>query len=402
LSVAVIAFVLAIVGIGVVLILRDDENPGVAAIPSPSGTSELVNLTDTPTDVVATREEASPTSPRPTPTTSERDQPSPTSNDDEATPMEAEETEERTETPTEEGEVVPTATEGPGATDTPAPLEGEFGFLPPAQLPSGGVSSRLALTFQLAMSLEELPSSGTVFLISWPVYSIEEAEFARDRLGLNGDVIEEGVGVFRVDGADGSLFISPTEIVFRSSGGSGPGDLPDDATAVQVASEWASLSGFVGGDADGGAVVGRDDDSGRVVVKIRPVSPQPNLAPNPSATVTIGPGGEVIEARIAWPASLAGSEYGYSNPVAVWQAVQAGQGFLEADISSVFATGDLTGNATITSYSTAYTLAGSLAGDMFLVPVIVFEGTARIDQTGDEIPVYVSIPVVYHEAGTAG
>jgi hypothetical protein len=118
--------------------------------------------------------------------------------------------------------------------------------------------------------------------------------------------------------------------------------------------------------------------------------------------VSLGPGGDVLEARIAWPAEFAASEYGYSDAVAVWQEVQAGQGFLEADLSSIFATGQLTGNATITGYSTAYTLAGSPAEAQYLVPVLVLEGTARIDQTGDEIPVFVSIPVVYHEAGTAG
>jgi hypothetical protein len=274
--------------------------------------------------------------------------------------------------------------------------------LPPAQLPSGGASSTLELTYQLALSLEELPASGTVYLISWPAYSLEDVELARDRLGLEGDVIEEGVGVYRVEGESGMLFVSPTETIFRAADSSAGGELPGESAALQIASEWASLSGFVGADADGGEVVGRDEEVARVVVKIRPTSPQPNLAPNPAATVTLGPGGEVLEARIAWPAELAASEYGYGDPVAVWQEVQAGQGFLEADLSSVFATGQLTGNATITGYSTAYTLAGSAAEEQFLVPVLVFEGTARIDQTGDEIPVFVSIPVVYHEAGTAG
>jgi hypothetical protein len=62
----------------------------------------------------------------------------------------------------------------------------------------------------------------------------------------------------------------------------------------------------------------------------------------------------------------------------------------------------LTGTATIVDYFTAYTLAGSPTSSQYLVPVIRFEGSARIDQTGDEIPISVSIPVVYFEEGTAG
>ncbi|MEZ4572231.1 MAG: hypothetical protein R2849_18315 [Thermomicrobiales bacterium] len=209
-------------------------------------------------------------------------------------------------------------------------------------------------------------------------------------------------GVYRVESDRGTLFVSPTEIIFRAAGFGEGGSLPGDEEAIGIAREWIDLSAFISSDMNGGAIVGRDEDLERVVVKFRPVSPLPNLAPNPSATVTIGPGGVVLEVRIAWPASLEASDYGYSDALDVWREVQAGQGFLEADISSVLATGQLTGTATISDYSTAYTMAGNPSVGQYLVPVITFEGTARIDQTGDEIPVYVSIPVVYHEEGTAG
>ena len=264
------------------------------------------------------------------------------------------------------------------------------------------MSTVLELNYQLGMSLEALPTIGTVYRIGWPTYTFEDVELARDRLALQADVVEEGVGVFRVTSDRGTLFVSPTEIVFTAAGFADGSGLPDDATAIATAGEWIELSGFITSAMNSGEVVGRDEELERIVVKFRPVAPLPNLAPNPSATVNIGPGGTVLEVRIAWPASLEASDYGYSDPLDVWIEIQNGNGFLEADITTVFATGLLTGTATITDYSTAYTLAGNPTVEQFLVPVISFLGTARIDQTGDEIPVTVSIPVVYFEEGTAG
>jgi hypothetical protein len=274
LSTVVIGLVLLIVGIGVALILRydDEDDPDSAVIPSPSGTSELVRATATATQPVAI--DTSPTASDATPSPTVEETPTATANAGLTTsPTEAEI--EPTATNTADIEPEPTPSEPPQPSATPEPLEGDFGFLPPAQLPSGGASSTLELTYQLALSLEELPASGTVYLISWPAYSLEDVELARDRLGLEGDVIEEGVGVYRVEGESGMLFVSPTETIFRAADSSAGGELPGESAALQIASEWASLSGFVGADADGGEVVGRDEEVARVVVKIRPTSPQP-------------------------------------------------------------------------------------------------------------------------------
>lgn len=405
LSMVVVIVVLLIIAAGIFLIFRDDPDDSQAAvIPSPSGTSELVQLGATPTPDGASVQEteavdgatATEQTPTPSPTATA---PNTATSTEEPTATE-EEIEEPTSTPEPE-EPEPTPTE-PEPEPTTEPLEGDFGFLPPAQLPSGGAASRLTLSYQLGMSLEALPTSGTVYELIWPSYTFDDVVLARDQLGLGGDVIEEGVGVYRVEGDVGSLYVSPAEIVYYSAGGAAAGELPGDGEAIDNAWEWVSLSGFIPGEMDGGEVVARDEDSGRVVVKFRPVAPQPNLAPNPAATVTIGPGGTVLEVRIAWPSSMTPSEYGYTDPLAIWEAIQAGQGFLEADLSSIFATGPLSGTATIYDYWTAYTLAGSPGGGQYLVPVIRFEGTARIDQTGDEITIFVSIPVVWAQQGTVG
>ena len=409
LSVIVVGLVLAILVFGSFLILRDRNDSEAAnptIIPTPSGTSELVAIIPTgdaggtqspPTATSA----LGPVTPTATATSSEA---SATEAPVDATPEPA-----VTEPPATSTGVPPTPVEpsstpepAPEPTATDVPATGEFGVLPPAQLPSGGVSTTLELDYQLGMSLESLPGSGTVYRVSWPVYTLQDVEAARDRLALQAAVIEEGVGVFRVESDRGTLFVSPTEIVFRGAG-FGSGDaLPSDDEAITIAFDWISVSGFVPTDTDVGEVVGRDDDLGRVVVKFRPVAPLPNLAPNPAATVTLGPGGTIIEVRIAWPDGLEPADYGLRDPLSIWQSVQAGQGFLEAGITSVFATGLLTGTATVTDFRVAYTLSGSPVAEQYLVPVITFSGTARIDQTGDEIPIDVSVPVVFSQEGTAG
>lgn len=416
-SIVVVAVVMAILVIGSIFVLNglNDDDAGdddLGAIPSPSGTSELVAPEPTATDTGT-----SPTAPNNASPTAGDSATSPTATEANATPTEPEasptEAEPTEELPTEtETELEPTATDEPAPepTDTVAPepdptelpLEGAFGFLPPAQLPSGGVGTTLSLEYQLGLSLESLPTVGTVYRIVWPAYTLEDVELARDRLGLQAPVVEEGVGVYRVESDRGTLFVSPTEIIFRAAGFTEGSGLPDDATAIAVAREWVDLSAFISGPMDAGEVVGRDEDIERVVVKFRPVEPQPNLAPNPAATVNIGPGSTVLEVRIAWPAEFETSQYGFSNALDLWREVQNGQGYLEADISSIFATGELSGVATIVDYTTAYTLAGNPSSGQFLVPLISFHGTARIDQTGDEIPVSVTIPVVYFQEGTAG
>lgn len=406
LSVTIVGVVMLILVLGSVLIFQglgsDDDDS--TAIPSPQGTSELVSGIPTapdddaegsPTATTATDSPSLTASPTGVTVTPDATESEPTPTEDATEPVEPDPT--ATEEDTE-----PTVPNEPDSTPTDLPLEGGFGLLPPAQLPSGGVSSTLSLEYQLTMSLESLPGVGTVYLLNWPLYTLEDVELARDRLALQAAVVEEGVGVYRVESDRGMLFVSPTEIIFRAAGfGDGSG-VPGDADAIAFAREWIELSGFIAGSMDSGSVVAREEEPPSAVVKFRPVEPQPNLAPNPSATVHVGSGGTVMEVRIAWPASLEPSDYGYSDPLAVWQAVQNGQGFLEADISSVLAAGQLTGTASISDYSTAYTLAGSPAGSQYLVPLITFHGTARIDQTGDEIPVSVSIPVVYFEEGTAG
>ncbi|MFW6074728.1 MAG: hypothetical protein ACOC9Y_03980 [Chloroflexota bacterium] len=399
-SIAVVILVAAVIFFGAMYLFGDDDD----------GQNDEVtaNQSSTPTEDT----DASGADPTPTDDT---DNPTSTATASPTNSATATATEESTDTPepveTEVDESEPTATEEPEpeptsevdeSEPTEEPFTGDFGPLPGAQLPSGGAASALDLDYQLGMSLEELPASGTAYWIEWPVLSFDDVSALAERLAINGEVVEEGVGTYRVSGDRGELFISPTETIFNSAGITSEGDVPSDDEAINAAFEWLELSGFVGQNIDGGRITGRDDEVGRVVVEFRPAEPAPNLAPTPSARLTVGPGATVLEARVRWPEQLVPSDYGLKAPIDLWTAVENGHGFLEADLSGFDTSSGLTGVATMTGYSVGYTIAGSQIDEQYLVPVIMFEGTARINQTGDEIPVTVSVPAVYAESGATG
>ena len=398
-----VAIALAVLGVSIFLAafflildrIRDDDDPSLAVVATSTATSDAASAGGDPTEASAAA--IASTTSRPMPT-SELVPPSPSPAPSATFPPES-------PTPTPVAEE-PTATPEPPVDEPTAvveePFAGEFGDLPPAILPSGGVSQSLTLTYELGMSLTDLPASSWVYLLEWPIYSLEEVQAIAQQLGLFAEVVEEGVGVYRVSADSGTLFVSPAEIVYASADFEPSGDLLDDATAIQVAAGWLATSGFTGGNADGGTVVSHDDELGRTVVDFRPVEPVPNLAPTPSATLTVGPGGAVMEARIHWPSNLVASEYGLRPPNELWQLMIEGYGVLDADTSALSAGPPWTGAATITDYTFAYTLAGSPANQQFLVPLLVFLGEATINETGEVISVEIAVPSVYQQAGPLG
>ncbi len=407
-TVAVIVLVGALlVAAGFVLLRgRGGDGGDEAASAQPTATSTSPSLISTAT-VTASEEPPTATSTAPATNTPE----SPTA----TTPPTEEEvaTEDETEPEVTETEAEPTATtesqdtpeptseiEEPG-TPTEAPATGDFGQLPPAQLPSGGSSSVLSLDYQLAMSLEDIPASGTVFQIGWPVLSADEAQAFADSAGIDAEVVEEGPGIFRAEGSTGSLYITPNQTVFQSYV-TPEGSMPGESEALSIALNWLQSSGLVGSNNDGGIVTIVDESAGHVVTFFQPANPAPILSPIPGASVTVGLGGEVVEAQIRWQDSYETSDYGFSSALSLWSLVESGQGYLEADLSGLDTSGGLTGTATITGYSTAFTIAGNPSIGYYLTPVVVFEGTARIDQTGEEIPVSVSVSAVYDQIGSSG
>lgn len=410
-TIAVVVLVGALLAAAAFVVFRggDDNDQAAEVVGTSTVTAAAESLLPTATSPASTASPTateSPTASAPPPATTTPVPPTETEEAVEPTAT-SEATEVETEPPATEAPDVQEPTTAPTseveapAEPTEEPASGEFGQLPAPQLPSGGASTTLSLDYQLGLSLENLPAAGTVYQIGWPVLTIDQAQAMADQLGIQGEVAQLGNGTFEVSGEAGYLYISPLETVYQSSA-TGEGAAPTESEALSVALQWLLSTGLVGDNNDGGVVIATDDATGNIVTRFQPAEPSPILSPIPGATVTVGAGGTVVEAQIHWQNTFSASDYGFSAPINLWEAVASGQGYLEADLSGVDASSGLTGTATMTSYSIAYTIAGGPSIGHYLTPVIVFEGTARIDQTGAEVPVSVSVSAVYDQAGSSG
>lgn len=304
----------------------------------------------------------------------------------------------------------PTATAAEAPTGTPTaeptptsepPAVGEFGELPPVEIPSGGLTRSLRLQYQLGVSLDTAPTEGAVYQLVWKTWSAAEVAALGSNLGIQGKAADLGGGSFRLEGTGGSVFISPAATQVVRSTAPVTSALEDDATLIANARAWLLNNGLVSADIGAGAVQSRDEAAARASVYFKAAEPTPLLAAYPSARVTIGPAGEVLEAYIKWPGGYQAATYQLRAPDALWNAAQTGQAFIEADLSGVPGSGPLTGTLTVTSISLAYSVASGATGD-YLVPVIVFSGEARLTESDASVPVSIYVPAVAGQAAARG
>jgi hypothetical protein len=286
-------------------------------------------------------------------------------------------------------------------TTPPEPISGEFGVLPPAEIPSGGLSRDLQLQYELGFGLEEIPTEASVYMMQWPARTADDVAALAEQLGIGGEVVDEGGGNFTVEGDGGSLFVTNETVQFVGNVRA-QGTLEDDATLAVIAQSWLLDNGLVGPEVDGGTLVSRDDAAGRATFAFTPSEPSPLLAAYPSARVTVGPGGAVYEAFVRWPAAYAVAAYPLRPADDVFNAVQLGQGFIEADLSAVPGEGPLTGTMVISAVSVIYSTAGSGSDAQFLVPVFVFTGEAQLVEVGLSVPISIYIAAASSEAGPTG
>jgi hypothetical protein len=399
-------FVAALVVIALILFSGRDDNggdqPGFAvgeATNPPTATTEAAAPVTTSTNTATTTSvpnTATSTGVPPTATTGVDNPTATVSVDDEAEP-----------TPTGDELVeVPDATETPASddiepTDEEPPFIGDFGTLPPAQIVSGGLSRTLDLDFEMAASLSSSPSSAPVYLLEWPAWTADDVAMIAANLDLEGEV-EGGPGNYQVFGATSEIFFNGATVQYVYTGSLPDLPLGEDASVIESARSWIYANGFISDDLDGGVVIGRDDDAGRAVVLFKPAQVSPVLSFVPSATVTLGPGGSVVEANIRWPANYVGSDYGLWSGDALWNKVLAGQGSIEADLSSVSGSGALSGTMTVYDISIAYSYAGSPGSDEYLVPLVVFSGEATLNESGEIVPVSIYVSAIAGQATPQG
>ncbi|CAN5593258.1 MAG: hypothetical protein H0V47_08785 [Chloroflexia bacterium] len=412
---AIGVFFVALVVAGV-LVLGDDDDSGEFALSDATATAttgDVGNALVTTTPTSLSDPGVSPTLttgvPAVTPRTFPTLTPAPTSTPDPAIdeptsipdPENVEPTATANNAPDDDATLEPEDDPAEPVEEAPPPVEepltGEFGFLPPPQLPSGGTGQSLTLNYQLGTSLELVPTTGTVYLAEWPSYTTDEVATMAANLGIDGDVVEQGAGVFSVSDDDSSLFVSSTIIEYGAASAGGEDTVPSADVAVDAAWSWFSATG-IGGIAAGSAeVIAREEDSGLAVVALWPEYPVPNLAPTPGARIKVSAGGVVEEAHVEWPVNLVGSEYGMTPALDLWEALRNGQAFVSADLSE---SGPGSGTVTITDISIAYTVSGSPYDAQYIVPLVVFGGTATIN--GSSVYVSAYVPAVYHQGNPLG
>lgn len=291
--------------------------------------------------------------------------------------------------------VRPTATNAP----EPTPLVGDYGSLPPADIPSGSsAGGQVQLTYHLNMSLQQVPQQAPVYQLQPRVWSADDAASLAQSLGITGDVQDQGNGSFRVSG-NGELYISNSlvQYIAPAGGASGTptsgGELPDNGTLVQTARGWLLEQDLLGASIGPGTVTSRDEANGVAQVQFKPVEPDDLLSAIPSANVTIGASGAVTEAFVRWPAAMPRSTYGLRSASALWQDASSGRGYIETNNGGAAVSGD----ATITSASLAYTTAGDPGTKQYLVPLVVFSG-----QVSDGTPIKIYVSAVGAQAAPRG
>ena len=395
---------IVVIAVGIFVLTRggDDDSSGtpVAGV-SGTGTSTSGSIlglaTATPdTSGATTPAGQQPATMAPTNTSAAVEPTSTSESTDE--PTDTPEDEEPTSEPVE-SDPEPTATEPTQSEIPEAPAEGDFGQLPAVQIVSGGLSRNFELTYDLQLDLSAMPTSGAVYQLLWSALDEDTAAGVVAAILPDATLTEQGEG-WQASGSGGSISLQAGSVQFVGVE-SDATDIPDDESAIQAASDWLLTTGLAGGNLREAGVIARDDDFGRVVVQVKPADPTPLLAFLPSATITVGLGGTVVEANVRWPSDLIPADYTLRTGDQVWNDVLAGRGAIEADLSSLAPSGALSAEIGINDVTLAWSYASGENGE-FLIPVVAFHGTLTILETGEQVPVSIYLPAVASEESAQG
>ena len=224
---------------------------------------------------------------------------------------------------------------------------------------------------------QELP----VYLFEPTIYTEEDVARIAEELGVEGEISSQGEGSFSISG-NGSIFTSPGLLQYVSAAEPGDGDLPGDSEAIAFAHDWLRTTGLLPANIGEGEVLATIETPARKIIGFQPTMPSPLLSSTPGITVTVGPGGAVIEARINWADISEGELYRLRPVQDAFAVVASRQSYVQATLpADQFPQGaTVSGTATYTSVSVAYASSGVPGETQYLQPVYVFEGTLDPDE----------------------
>ncbi|MCA9858928.1 MAG: hypothetical protein KC438_04360 [Thermomicrobiales bacterium] len=248
--------------------------------------------------------------------------------------------------------------------------------LPPPDLPTSNQQGfRFEIDSTSQINLDAVPREAAVYRLDWKEATERRTARIAEKLGIEGEINDRGNGTYDIQG-DQELYVSPGLVQFFSPDQPEEGDLPEDEAAIGFAREWLRTAGLLPNNVDNGTVVSRSDETRRVIVQFIPLEPANLIAAYPSAVVTIGPGGDVIEASVRWPEINRYDVYQLRDPKDAWAEVSSGEAFLDLQLPEGVADdqGVVRGQATYSSIEIGYTTSGLPGGEQYLQPVYIFVG----------------------------
>jgi hypothetical protein len=239
------------------------------------------------------------------------------------------------------------------------------------------------------------PAELPIYRYTGKTYSEDEVRTVADSLGVDGELTSQGEGTFTIEG-NGSIYTTPGLLQFVSAVEASDEDIPGDEEAVAYAREWLRISGLMPPNSDDGAVIAQVESPARKIVGFKPASPSPLLTTSPGITVTIGPGGSVLEARITWATIEQADMYRLRGEEDAFNMVASRQSYLEVSLPvETFPQGStITGTASYDSVSIAWSNSGVQGDAQYLQPVYVFSGTLKAEGADDTYDIKAYVPAI--------
>ena len=277
--------------------------------------------------------------------------------------------------------------------------------LPAADLPNMNEQGYLfELESSWTGSFDSVPREALVYQLNVPVHDLTSVEQMASRLGIDGEVEDQGSGTFQVEGESGTLFITGGLEQYTSAAEIPEGDLPEDDQAVAFAREWLRQTQLLPADAGEGSVIARVEEPARIIVSIEPLRPENLLSQYPSITVIMGPDGLVLEASFRWSTLSTTDTYSLRPVDTAWTEVAEKRSYLQVDVPEGVAEPGTTiaGQSVYDSVSIGYTTSGIPGETQFLQPVYVFSGSVTPEGSDTSFPITAYVPALVNSQQPVG
>ncbi len=267
--------------------------------------------------------------------------------------------------------------------------------LPAADLPSMNEQGhRFELSSTFEGNFDSVPAEAPVYRMELPEFTAEQVTELAERLEIDGEVNDLGGGTFSVESRSGQLFVTQGRVQYISSASVDDGDLPGDDAAISTAREWLRERGLLPGDVGDGTILTRSESPKRVIVGFQPIQPTPLISATPMVTVSMGPGGTVVETANGWATISQDVVYQLRGADFAWQEVESRRAWVDAKLpTDTFEPGSTIGGSVVyTQLSLAYTTSGIPGENQYLQPVYVFHGELTPDGTDSryQVKAYVA------------